>query len=108
MVNVWSMGRDPKYWEDAESFIPERFARSSVDFLGNNFEYLPFGSGRRMCPALSFGLINVYLPLAKLLYHFNWKLPDGLKPKDVDITEFSGITAARKSELYLIATPSHE
>ena len=99
------MGRDPKYWEDAESFIPERFEGSSVDFMGNNFEYLPFGAGRRMCPGMSFGLINVYLPLAKLLYHFDWKLPHGLKPKDVDMTELSGVTAARKTEIYLIATP---
>ncbi|KAH0633763.1 hypothetical protein KY285_011809 [Solanum tuberosum] len=58
-----------------------------------------------MCPGITFGLINVYLPLAKLLYHFDWKLPDGVKPKDVDMTENCGITAARKSELYLIATP---
>ncbi|KAK4725024.1 hypothetical protein R3W88_027803 [Solanum pinnatisectum] len=111
MVNVYAMGRDPKYWEDAENFIPERFEQSSVDFMGNNFEYLPFGAGRRMCPGIRFGLIDVYLPLAKLLYHFDWKLPDGLKSKGVDMTEFSGITAARKSELYLIATPyypSHE
>ncbi|XP_060176862.1 premnaspirodiene oxygenase-like [Lycium barbarum] len=105
MVNVYAMGRDPKYWEDAESFMPERFEQSSVDFMGNNFEYLPFGSGRRMCPGISFGLINAYLPLAKLLYHFDWKLPDGVKPEDLDMTEFSAITAARKCELYLIATP---
>ncbi|MCD9645992.1 hypothetical protein HAX54_035484 [Datura stramonium] len=105
MVNVWAMGRDPKYWEDAESFMPERFEQNSVDFMGNNFEFLPFGAGRRMCPGISFSLINVYLPLAKLLYHFDWKLPDGVKPEDVDMTEYSAITAARKSELHLIATP---
>ncbi|WMV52305.1 hypothetical protein MTR67_045690 [Solanum verrucosum] len=104
IVNVYAMGRDPNYWEDVESFIPERFEQSSVDFMGNNFEYLPFGSGRRMCPGMSFGLINVYLPLANLLYHFDWRLPGGLKPEDVDMTEFSGITAARKSVFYLIAT----
>ncbi|XP_006339044.1 premnaspirodiene oxygenase-like [Solanum tuberosum] len=105
IVNVYAMGRDPKYWEDAESFIPERFEQISVDFMGNNFKYLPFGAGRRMCPGILFGLINVYLPLANLLYHFDWKLPDGVKLEDVDMTEFFGITAARKSELYLIATP---
>lgn len=72
MVNVWAMGRDPEYWEDVESFMLERFEQSSVDFMGNNFELLPFGSGRRMCPGVTFGSINVHLPF----YHFNWKLPD--------------------------------
>ncbi|XP_070020557.1 premnaspirodiene oxygenase-like [Nicotiana tabacum] len=71
MVNVWAIGRDPKYWEDAEDFKPERFEQNSVDFMGNNFEYLPFGAGRRMCPGISFGLINVHLPPAKLLYHYS-------------------------------------
>uniref|UniRef100_M1AKS1 Cytochrome P450 71D7 n=1 Tax=Solanum tuberosum TaxID=4113 RepID=M1AKS1_SOLTU len=105
MVNVWAFGRDPKYWDDAESFRPERFEQCSVDFIGNNFEYLPFGGGRRICPGISFGLANVYLPLAQLLYHFDWKLPTGMEARDLDLTELSGITAARKGDLYLIATP---
>ncbi|KAG5611346.1 hypothetical protein H5410_022627 [Solanum commersonii] len=48
---------------------------------------------------------NVYLPLAQLLYHFDWKLPTGMEARDLDLTELSGITAARKGDLYLIATP---
>ncbi|KAG5611356.1 hypothetical protein H5410_022637 [Solanum commersonii] len=105
MVNVWALGRDPKYWDDAESFKPERFEQCSIDFIGNNFEYLPFGGGRRICPGISFGLANVYLPLAQLLYHFDWKLPTGMEPKDLDLTESAGMTTARKGDLYLIATP---
>ncbi|XP_055818837.1 premnaspirodiene oxygenase-like [Solanum dulcamara] len=105
MVNVWAMGRDPKYWIDAESFKPERFEHCSIDFVGNNFEYLPFGSGRRICPGISFGLANVYYPLAQLLYHFDWKLPSGINPSDLDLTETAGLTCARKGELYLIPTP---
>ncbi|WMV25974.1 hypothetical protein MTR67_019359 [Solanum verrucosum] len=91
MVNVWALGRDPKYWDDAESFKPERFEQCSVDFIGNNFEYLPFGGGRRICPGISFGLANVYLPLAQLLYHFDWKLPNGMEPKDLNLTELVGV-----------------
>ncbi|KAM3360313.1 hypothetical protein P3S68_020025 [Capsicum galapagoense] len=105
MVNVWALGRDPKYWDNVESFKPERFKQCSVDLVGNNFEYLPFGSGRRMCPGMSFGLANVYLPLAQLLYHFDWKLPTRMAPRDLDVTESSGATATRKNGLHLIATP---
>ncbi|MCD7458692.1 hypothetical protein HAX54_038908 [Datura stramonium] len=105
IVNVWAIGRDPNYWDNAESFKPERFEQSSVDFTGNNFEYLPFGSGRRICPGISFGLANIYWPLAKLLYHFDWKLPAGIDPSDLDMTESDGASCFRKSDLYLIATP---
>ncbi|PHU28532.1 Premnaspirodiene oxygenase [Capsicum chinense] len=105
MVNVWALGRDSKYWDDAESFKPERFKQLSMDFVGNNFEYLPFGGGRRICPGISFGLANVYLPLAQMLYHFDWKLPTGVEPKDLDLTELVGVAATRKSDLILIATP---
>ncbi|PHU29636.1 hypothetical protein BC332_01729 [Capsicum chinense] len=76
MVNVWAIGRDPKYWNDAESFKPERFEHNYVDFIGNNFEYLPFGSGRRVCPGISFALANIYFPLAQLLYQFDWSDKD--------------------------------
>ncbi|XP_049380006.1 cytochrome P450 71D7-like [Solanum stenotomum] len=105
LINVWALGRDPKYWDDAESFKPERFDQCSVDFSGNSFEFLPFGSGRRVCPGISFGLANIYLPLAQSLYHFDWKLPTGMEPRDLDLTESDGITASRKNDLYLIATP---
>ncbi|KAH0768465.1 hypothetical protein KY285_004336 [Solanum tuberosum] len=106
MVNAWAIGRDPKYWIDAECFKPERFEQISVDFIGNNFEFLPFGSGRRICPGISFGLANIFFPLAQLLYHFDWKLPTGINPSDhLDLTESAGVACARKNNLYLIATP---
>ncbi|XP_068304197.1 cytochrome P450 71D445-like [Pyrus communis] len=54
IINEWALGRDPESWRvDAESFEPERFLGSSIDFKGFDFEYIPFGSGSRMCPGIS-------------------------------------------------------
>ncbi|MED6186283.1 hypothetical protein PIB30_065277 [Stylosanthes scabra] len=104
MVNVWAIGRDPQYWDDAESFIPERFEDSSLDFKGNNFEYLPFGAGRRICPGMNFGVAGLTLPLAMLMYHLNWELPHGMKTEDLDMTEVPGLTIARRIPLRVIPT----
>ncbi|KAG4193204.1 hypothetical protein ERO13_A07G205800v2 [Gossypium hirsutum] len=104
IINAWAMGRDPKYWSEVETFYPERFLNSSCDFKGTNLEYIPFGAGRRMCPGISFALPNIELPLAKLLYHFDWELPSGLPHENLDMSETFGLTARRKDDLILIPT----
>ncbi|TKY47004.1 flavonoid 6-hydroxylase [Spatholobus suberectus] len=107
MVNVWAIGRDPNLWTEAEKFYPERFIDGSVNYKGNNFEFIPFGTGRRMCPGLTFGLSNVEYALAMLMYHFDWKLPNGMKNEDLATTEIFGITVTRKDDLYLVPKIFH-
>uniref|UniRef100_A0A0D9VD25 Cytochrome P450 n=1 Tax=Leersia perrieri TaxID=77586 RepID=A0A0D9VD25_9ORYZ len=104
LVNVWAIGRDPKYWDDAETFKPERFDNSHIDFKGTDFEFIPFGAGRRMCPGVAFAEASMELTLASLLYHFDWVLPDGVLPTKVDMTEEMGVTSRRKNDLYLVPT----
>ncbi|KAK9062923.1 hypothetical protein SSX86_020113 [Deinandra increscens subsp. villosa] len=105
IINAWKIARDPDYWIDPESFIPERFSESRISMMGTDFEYLPFGAGRRMCPGSLLGLANTELPLAMLLYHFNWELPDGAKPEDLDMSESFGASLKRKNDLLVVPIP---
>ncbi|CAD6234789.1 unnamed protein product [Miscanthus lutarioriparius] len=109
-VNAWAIGRDERWWPDASEFKPERFdgegeGDGTVDFSGADFRFLPGGGGRRMCPGLTFGLANIEMALASLLYHFDWELPGGADPSELDMVEAYGITARRKTDLVLKATP---
>ncbi|KAL5737432.1 hypothetical protein ACOSP7_030193 [Xanthoceras sorbifolium] len=105
LVNIWAIARDPKYWTEPEKFNPKRFLDSPVDYNGTNFAYVPFGAGRRICPGIQFALPNVELPLAQMLYHFDWELPNGMKEDDLDMTEVFGVVVRRKNDLMLLPIP---
>ncbi|XP_027185027.1 tabersonine 16-hydroxylase 1-like [Coffea eugenioides] len=102
IVNAWAIGRDSNYWSEAEKFNPSRFLDSEIDYKGNNFEYIPFGAGRRICPGISFSQAVIELVLAQLLFHFDWKLPGDLKPEEFDMVEKLGRTIRPKNDLLLI------
>ncbi|KAI0495161.1 hypothetical protein KFK09_025310 [Dendrobium nobile] len=106
IINAWAIGRDSKYWEEADVFRPERFEDKNVTFKGNHFEFIPFGSGRRICPGMALGLASIELAFANILYSFEWELPSGMAEKDVDMEERFGLSTHKKKPLRLVATPA--
>uniref|UniRef100_M1DG84 Cytochrome P450 n=2 Tax=Solanum tuberosum TaxID=4113 RepID=M1DG84_SOLTU len=106
-VNVWAIARDPEIWENPEEFIPERFLNSDIDFKGQNFELLPFGAGRRGCPAIALGVATVELVLSNLLYAFDWELPRGMNKEDIDTDVLPGLTMHKKKPLCLVSRNYH-
>ncbi|KAK7343225.1 hypothetical protein VNO77_11809 [Canavalia gladiata] len=106
LVNVWAIGRDPKVWDAPLLFWPERFLEPNmVDYKGQHFQFIPFGSGRRMCPAMPLASRVLPLALGSLLHSFDWLLPDGLKPEEMDMTEGMGITLRKALPLKAIPVP---
>ncbi|XP_050254418.1 trimethyltridecatetraene synthase-like [Quercus robur] len=104
-INTWSIGRNPSIWDAPEEFCPERFLGKDIDVKGQNFELLPFGSGRRMCPGYSLGLKMISSSLANLLHGFNWKLPDNMKVEDLGMDEVYGLATPRKFPLIAVVEP---
>lgn len=100
---MWAIGRDPESWDNPEKFMPERFMGSCVDFRGNNFEFLPFGAGRRSCPGIHMGVVTVELALANILYCFNWEVPNGMNEGDINMDVKPGVTVHKKNPLCLLA-----
>lgn len=100
-VNSWALGRDPDFWssENVEEFIPERFVDKDVDYKGLDYGFLPFGSGRRICPGMYLGLVYVKQVVAQLVHSFDWELPNGMSVNDISLDERFGLTMPRKESL---------
>ncbi|OAY32848.1 dimethylnonatriene synthase [Manihot esculenta] len=104
VVNIWKLHRDPLVWKDPNLFQPERFltTHAHLDVRGQNFEYIPFSSGRRSCPAINFGLQVVQLTLARLLQGFDLTTIGGLP---VDMKEGLGIALPKVDPVEVIIEP---
>ncbi|KAL8516580.1 hypothetical protein ACS0TY_015010 [Phlomoides rotata] len=105
ILNLWKLHRDPNVWSDPEEFRPERFLNETIshlNFRGQCYEYIPFSSGRRMCPGMTFGLLVIQLSLARLLQGFHVSTPMG---KAVDMGEGLGIALPKLNPLEVVLTP---
>ncbi|PHT85206.1 Cytochrome [Capsicum annuum] len=100
-VNAWAIARDPEIWENPEKFIPERFLNNNIDFKGQDFEFIPFGAGRRGCPGIALGVASMELASSNLLYAFDWELPRGMKKEDINTDAKRGLTTHKKNDLCL-------
>ena len=104
IVNIWKLHRDARIWSNPNEFRPDRFLEenSHINYQGHNYEYIPFSSGRRMCPATTFALRVVHLTLARLLQGFDLSTPMG---KPVDMTEGFSLSLPKVKPLEVIITP---
>lgn len=85
LVNAYAVMRDPEAWSEPDSFLPERFLEGSserigdhrMEMKGQNFRFIPFGSGKRGCPGASLAMLVAPCAVAALVQRFDWKMKDG-------------------------------
>lgn len=107
LINVYAVMRDPESWTNPDEFIPERFLESSeekigehqMEYKGQNFRYLPFGSGRRGCAGASLAMLVDHIGVGVLVQCFDWKLENGQK---VDLTPGPGFSAEMAKPLVCV------
>ncbi|XP_061365628.1 cytochrome P450 82A4-like [Gastrolobium bilobum] len=104
ITNLWKIHTDSNVWSDPLEFKPERFltTHKDVDIRGQHFELLPFGSGRRICPGIYFGLQMVHFILASFLHSFEILNPS---TKSIDMTESFGLTTTKAIPLEILVKP---
>ncbi|KAK9949405.1 hypothetical protein M0R45_004929 [Rubus argutus] len=106
IVNAWQIGRDSKSFNKPEEYDPERFLiHSGIDYKGNDFQLIPFGAGKRICPGIQFAMAINEIALANLVHKFNWALPGEARSDDLDMTESIAITIHREYPLEAVASP---
>ncbi|WCJ31290.1 Cytochrome P450 81Q32 [Euphorbia peplus] len=100
LVNSWAIQRDPKLWDDANKFMPERFEGED-----NHLKYklMPFGQGRRACPGM--GLANRVLgfALGSMIQCFEWKRLS--EEELIDMTEGNGLSMPKADPLVAMCNP---
>ncbi|KAG0556713.1 hypothetical protein KC19_11G074000 [Ceratodon purpureus] len=107
-VDVWAIGRDPCVWKDPEEFNPGRFMEGplqEVDVSGKFYELMPFGSGRRVCPAQPLGLMNVQMLVASLVQAFDCSLPEKLRESYSGVLERAGLVSHMAKPLQVFLKP---
>ncbi|KAG2666510.1 hypothetical protein I3760_15G065000 [Carya illinoinensis] len=97
-------GTYPQVWQDPTEFRPERFLITHKNFniRGQNFELIPFGSGRRICPGISLRLQLFQLTLASFLHAFDISTPSA---EPIDMVEKAGIASVKARPLEIHLTP---
>ena len=72
LLSPYITHRDPRFWEDADQFIPERWNTQSIKEAGQRYTYFPFGGGARRCIGEGFAWTEGVVLIAAIAQ--KWKL----------------------------------
>jgi cytochrome P450 len=65
LMSQWALHRDPRWYDEPERFIPERWA-DGLERRLPKYAYFPFGGGPRVCVGNHFAMMEAVLVLATI------------------------------------------
>lgn len=74
LISPFVTHRDPRFWENAGEFVPERWQTQSIKEAGQKYIYFPFGGGIRRCIGEQFAWTEGVLLLATLGRKWKFRL----------------------------------
>ncbi|XP_015919937.1 cytochrome P450 2F2 [Parasteatoda tepidariorum] len=80
LANFWAVHHDPKYWDDPDTFKPERFLSKDGKSVIKPPHFMAFSLGKRVCPGEAMAYMEIFLYLVTILQKFDISFPDGYKP----------------------------
>jgi cytochrome P450 len=72
----WVIHRDPRWFDDPETFSPERWSNGLIQRIPR-YAYFPFGGGPRICIGSNFAMMEATLILATIAQKYRLTLAPG-------------------------------
>ncbi len=78
IISPYATHRDPLYWDNPETFDPDRFSQDRFDSKARR-AYYPFGKGQRICIGQDLSLATALIMLVTLVQKYKLSLAPGTK-----------------------------
>ena len=77
ILNLWRIHHNERSWNEPSRFDPGRFLNGENKFIfwKSELDFFPFSVGRRACPGISLGKMNLVIILSRLLHEFRFEVP---------------------------------
>ncbi|KAL1592404.1 hypothetical protein SLS59_009757 [Nothophoma quercina] len=71
LIPISLIHRDPRWWQDAQDFVPERFGERRVEMGTDQAPYLPFSLGAYSCPGKNLAQLSLRVALSTIVQNFD-------------------------------------
>ena len=94
-LNLYSLTRDERYWEEPEQFNPHRFLNASGEIRDDLLEkHYPFGIGKRRCFGEYLGRLETFMVFTNLMQRYTF---EKVSEEKLSFEPNSGLTISPKT-----------